>query len=294
MAPVVVTVSTRTFGRSRSRRRAVGEAQQRHVRRADGRRLGGGEPAAEDAAEDDDRRAERSDHPRAGLPHPGAAELRPPDVGVASYPEEHDDGQAQGHQQGRHDGGGEERSGRDGRQAGVDDRRDAGRHHRRDQRGRSGHAEREPLGVAVAQHGRDLQLAEGGGIRDRGSAHPREADAAPDADVAEAAPHPGEQGEREVEEPVRDAGMVGEGAQQDEERDGEQREAGRRLRDHPQPQPERLVVGQHVGQRRPDEREGDRHAHDHQADDEEREDQQTHSATAGISSRSRSGTPSTA
>ena len=61
IAPVVSTVSVSTFGQVAQAQGAVGEAQHRHVRRADGGRLGRREAAAEDAAEDDDRRAQRRD-----------------------------------------------------------------------------------------------------------------------------------------------------------------------------------------------------------------------------------------
>ncbi len=217
---------------------------------------------------------------RPGQPDPRPAELGAHDVVVAAYPEEHDDAEPDRHQQGRHDRRGEEGAGRDRGQAGVDDGGDARRHHRRDQRGRADDAEREPLRVAGAQHRRDLQLAQRGRVGDRRAAHPREPQADADADVAEAAADPAEQGEREVEEPVGDAGVVGQAAQQDEQRHGEQREARGRAGDQPQRQAERLVGGDHVDQRRPDERERDRHPDHQQRGDQQAQDEQAHAVGA--------------
>ena len=68
------------------------------------------------------------------------------------------------------------------------------------------------LRVAGSQHRRDLHLAQRGRVGDRRAAHPGEPEADADADVAQAAAHPAEQRQREVEEPVGDAGLVGDAA----------------------------------------------------------------------------------
>ncbi len=185
---------------------------------------------------------------------------------------------------GRHDRRREQGTGRDGRQPRIDDRRDARRHHRGDQGRRAHDAQREAFGVAAAQHRRDLDLAEGGGVRDGRAAHPGEAQAHADADVPEAAAHPAEQGEREVEEPVRDAGVVGQTAEQDEQGHRQQRKARGRLRHQAQGEAERLVVGREVEQRRADERERDRDPDHQQQGDQQAEEEQAHATGASTSS----------
>ena len=219
----------------------------------------------------------------------GALEVRHP-----PHPQEDDDAQADRHQEGRHHRCGEERPGRHPGESRVDDGGDARRHHRCDQRGRAHHAQGERLGVAGPQHGRDLHLAERGRVRDGRSAHPGEPEADPDADVAQASPHPPEQRQGEVEEPVGDPRVVGDAAQEDEQRHREQREARRRARHQPERQAEGLVGRDHVQQAGTEERERDRDPDRQQPGDEQAEHEDAHSVGTPTTSYVGSGTPCTA
>ena len=188
----------------------------------------------------------------------------------------------------------EERAGRHPGEAGVDDRGDARRHHRRDQGRRADDSQGEGLGVAGPQHRGNLHLAERGRVGDGRPAHPGEPETHADADVAQAPPHPAEERQREVEEPVGDPRVVGDAAQQDEQGHSEQREARRRARDQPQRQAEGLVGGDHVEQARAEEREGDGYPDRQQPGDQQAEDEHAHSVGTPTTSYVGSGTPCTA
>ena len=138
------------------------------------------------------------------------------------------------------------------------DRRDARRHHGAHQRARGCQAGREPVRVASLEHLRDLDLARGRGIREGGAADPREADRGAQVDVREAG-EPRQQGTREVVEPCRDAELVGDRSDEDEQRNSEQRKAVDAVHDRRDRVAGREAVAVEVQHARCDHREGDRH-----------------------------------
>ena len=176
------------------------------------------------------------------------------------------------HQHAGQDAGEEERADRGVGHHPVDHERQARRDDRPERRRRGGHADRELGRVAVLLHRLDLDRAEAGGVGDRRAAHAGEDHRADDVDVAEAALHPADQGEREVVDPRRDAGVVHQVAGEDEERHGEQREAVDAA-DHPVDDDERRQVAreQDVGERRPGHGDGHRNAAAHEEQEEDLE-----------------------
>ena len=174
------------------------------------------------------------------------------------------------HQHGRQDRTGEQGAGGDGCRRREEDRGDARRHHRAHQRAGRREPRREPVRVAGLEHLRDLHLARRRGVRERGTADPREPDRGAEVDVGEVAGEPRKQRPREVVEPRRDAEMVGDRADEDEQRDGEQREAVDAVHDRRDRVARRQAVAVEVQHARRDHREGD--GHPQQQEDDEQQD----------------------
>ena len=120
-----------------------------------------------------------------------------------------------------------------GRHRRVHDGRDARRHDRADQRRARAEPDRELRRVALLAHVADFDRADPGGVGQRSATHPREAEADADVHVGQAGTQRAEQQDRRVVQPVGDLRPGGHDADQDEQRNGQQRPAVDPLHDQP-------------------------------------------------------------
>ncbi len=242
----------------------VGAEQQQHRHAGRGRRVG----AQQHRAPDHQRERDDDGKLQCRLANPAPQEL---DVGApVVLVREIGDGQhhQHGHHQTRQDPGQEQLPDRDVRHHPVDHERQRRRDDRPERRRRGGHANREFLGVPVVAHRLDLDRAEARRVGDRRSGHASEDHGPDDVHVTEPALHPADQRQREVVDPVRDAGVVHQVAGEDEERHGEQREAVEAA-DHPVDDHHRRRASRQpdVDQRCARHRDGDRNAGHHQREE---------------------------
>jgi hypothetical protein len=136
---------------------------------------------------------------------------------------------------------------------------------------------------------RDLDLAQPRHVGERRAAHPREAHRSADVDVREVAPDPAQHRQAEVVEPVGDAQPVGHDADQDEQRDGEQRKAVEAVEGRFQGEPAGVPVGECVPHAGADEGEPDRHPDQQQQRDDEADHPQLEDHRASAASKNLSG-----
>ena len=264
-------------------------------RRAFGRR----DQAAEDAAEDDDGQRERPERVLEGAPELAPFEdllhrpVEPDRVPVAQAHE------AECGEQAGHDARDEHLHHRSARHDRVEDHRDRRRDDDR-QRGRGGgHCGREGARVAALLHGGHDDGRGGGHPRDSRARDLREEHVAQHVHLGESAPHPADERLAEVDQPVRDPRGVHDRGGEDEERDRDQRKAGRALveRERHVGQARATLGREHRRDRRDAKRHGDRnvdqHQHDHADEDEEADHSDSSTGLASPrASRSTSGNTS--
>ena len=193
-----------------------------------------------------------------------------------------DDGDGEHHQE-RHDDAGqdaghEEGADRDVGHHAVDDEGQRRREDRAEGGGGGGDADGGLDRVAVVLHRLDLDGADAGGVGERGAGHAGEDHRADDVHLRETALHPADEGDGEGVDAPGDAGDVHQVAGEDEEGDGEEREA-LDAGDHPLRHDD---VGGDAGDEEveaggDEHGDGDRHADQHQ--DEEGADEEGHPLT---------------
>ena len=189
--------------------------------RGDDAGLGRREPAGEDAAEQDERdhqrqrrvleRARDVAKRRARTPHA----RRPEEIAVDHQPEaDHEAG---------HDAGHEQAGDRDVADGAVDHRRDARRHQRRDRRRGGDDRRGERRGVALLLHRPAERAADHRDVGRRRAGHLREEHAEHGDDLRQAAANVADQRQRQIGDPAHDVGRAHQLADQQEERNREQR-----------------------------------------------------------------------
>ncbi len=191
----------------------------------DCRRLGRGEDAGQDAAQDDDHGHQAPDR-LVGDAH----RLAQPDrlalwEVLAMGDDEAQDHQRQPEQQTRDDAGHEQVRHRHGAAGGqrIDHRVVRGRDQQGLQRARDRHVDREQARIAVLDHLRDHHGADRGGIGDGGARDGAEHGRGQDVDQRQAAANEADEHLGQVDDPLRHAAFGHDGAGQDEERDRQQR-----------------------------------------------------------------------
>ena len=268
---------------------------QDRVHRGDDRGLGGREEPELQAEDDDERQHQRPDRLAQGAQHlDGRAPRRRRDAFRAGD-EPPRNPERRAHHQAREDAGEEQLRDRDVGGDAEHHEADARRNDRRDDAGRGDQAGRARLVVARGHHHRQEQRRERGRVGHRGARERREQAGGDDRHVAEAAAHVADEGEREVDDPLRQAADVHDLAGEDEERRGEQREAVGAVDDvlRQDLRIEHLQLP-HQGDARGEQRERDRDAEQHRRDQRQDEDGQRHSRPSTPGSSATGGSPASA
>ena len=242
----------------------------------EGADLGGGEDAGADADQERDREDQRPFGAPQRLRHlrPGRPLLA--DDAVALLLGEEPDGR---HQRDHHDEAGDDAgekqpADRDVSDEAVEDEAEARRDRRGDQRadgdGRGGEA----LRIAACDHAGAEDARFHRRVGDGRAGHAAHEGREQDADLREAARHPGDQRVGTVDQPLGDAGLVHHMAGEDEERHGEERKALRGRGDLLDADRDRdEMAREEEGEARNADGEGDRHAGQHQREEDDGEEQ---------------------
>ena len=174
----------------------------------------------------------------------------------------HEHHQRQAEQETRDGAGEEEVADRDEAAGGerIDDGVVRGRDQQRLQRAGDGDVDGEEARIAVLDHLRDHHRADRGGVGDRRAGDAAEEGRGEDVDQRQPAADPADEDFGEIDEPLRHAAFAHDGAGEDEEGDGEEREIVGAVGDLQHHRFERQVDPQRRADRGEPERIGDRHA----------------------------------